>query len=125
MLIQTHRTFPTTLKECSWPARSCCAECFGSGRYTHSSVASFPTIQQKLSKGYSALSISTLASYSTPSCSTSSRINLGSTRNPASPNAVRSFHQPHPRLRRCLLLPTPYSLLPAPPVIPCQSAHAA
>src|SRR6266550_1817163 len=37
-------------------------------RYTHSFVASFPTIRQKLSKGYSALSISTLCRYYGRSC---------------------------------------------------------
>src|ERR1700688_3163285 len=61
-------------------------------RYTHSFVASFPTIRQKLLKGYSALSISTLCRY------------YG-----LPPFDIRAF-----AVARYSLLPTPCSLLPAP-----------
>src|SRR5258708_20810376 len=78
-------------------------------RYTHSFVASFPTILQKLSKGYSAVSISTLCHYSALS---RFRIKLGSTRNTHSqkkrPVVCISFIRPSP-IACYSLFPTPSS----------------
>ena len=93
-------------------------------RYTHSFVASFPTIRQKLLKGYSALSISTLCRY------------FGLYPFDIKQHQARFHHKPSHRKKHdsissassepLPLLSTPYSLLPTPysllSVIPCQSA---